>query len=319
MFDHKRIITVLPKRLGDALFITPALAFLKKHCPNCQLDVIVLSQLSADVLVNNPDINHVFINPDAAQLDDISATHDMVIELHHNKYVKAMAKQLRLDKFVIPPHPQQMATADYHLNFVASLIGTQVAESDRHYHLYPTENDQAYAQQLLQKGAVQSSEILIGFHLGCHGIAKRGWRFWRPLSHGKTWRLKQYVHLAKLLNKRQSNFRFIITGSKAESVLAKQFCRKIKNSIDLTCKTSVVQFAALMKNFSLFVTPDTGALHVACAMDVTLLALFGPTYLAQTGPYPKSQQHCIVQAEDMSAISPATVAEKSIEMLEVER
>jgi ADP-heptose:LPS heptosyltransferase len=57
----------------------------------------------------------------------------------------------------------------------------------------------------------------------------------------------------------------------------------------------------------MFVTHDTGALHVACATGVPLVGLFGPTEPSQTGPYPRRPQDILLRKTKIEEIRPAEV------------
>ena len=61
MLLHKeKLLMVLPKRLGDVIFYTPALALIKKHRPEVFIDVIVLTQIAYEVVSTNPAIRHCY-------------------------------------------------------------------------------------------------------------------------------------------------------------------------------------------------------------------------------------------------------------------
>ncbi|HET7317952.1 MAG TPA: glycosyltransferase family 9 protein, partial [Nitrospirota bacterium] len=59
-------------------------------------------------------------------------------------------------------------------------------------------------------------------------------------------------------------------------------------------ETSLKERAALASLPELFITPDTGPMHLAAAAGARVLALFGPTAPWRTGPYGPS--HVIVRA-----------------------
>ncbi|MEI6358390.1 MAG: glycosyltransferase family 9 protein, partial [Verrucomicrobiota bacterium] len=53
---------------------------------------------------------------------------------------------------------------------------------------------------------------------------------------------------------------------------------------DLAGRTSLTEFAARLHACRVLVTNDTGGMHLANALGVPLLALFGPTNPLRTGP-----------------------------------
>jgi heptosyltransferase-2 len=54
--------------------------------------------------------------------------------------------------------------------------------------------------------------------------------------------------------------------------------------VDLTGKTSLGEAMALIEKCSLFITNDSGLMHVAAALNVPLIAIFGSTNSTTTGP-----------------------------------
>ena len=79
MFENKSVVMVTPARLGDTLMCTPAIHLLKQACPSVKIDIIALSELSAEVLRNNPDIHHVFVRPEL----DTLPSYDRGINIHN--------------------------------------------------------------------------------------------------------------------------------------------------------------------------------------------------------------------------------------------
>jgi heptosyltransferase-1 len=63
---------------------------------------------------------------------------------------------------------------------------------------------------------------------------------------------------------------------------------------DLTGRTSIEQSAAVIARCSLVVGSDSGPIHLAAAMKVPVVALFGPTDPVRTGPY--GTGHTVIQA-----------------------
>jgi ADP-heptose:LPS heptosyltransferase len=68
-----------------------------------------------------------------------------------------------------------------------------------------------------------------------------------------------------------------------------------KNAADLTGRTSLPVLAALLEKARLFVGVDSGVMHLAAAMRVQVVALFGPTDPRVTGP--EGEGHVVVHAD----------------------
>ncbi|HUR39382.1 MAG TPA: lipopolysaccharide heptosyltransferase II [Planctomycetota bacterium] len=107
----------------------------------------------------------------------------------------------------------------------------------------------------------------------------------------KQWFPDRFIELGKKLAKRG---KLVVVGGPAEAELGE----KVAKGVDGLCiagKTSVSQLAAAIARCRLFVTNDTGPMHVADAVGAPMVALFGPTDWIVTPPYGKT--HTIVRHE----------------------
>jgi len=302
MFDYASAIIVLPERLGDTLFHTPSLRLLKEQRPTLKIGVIALSPLCADVLKNNPYVDSLYVLPDQAETRSIAANYEVAMNVHNHGHSRQYIDWLGLPTLVAPTNDTSKHTTQNALDFICSLLQCDSNAVDKRYGLYPNADNLKKIADALQKTGATAEHILIGCHIGCHSIAKRGWKFWKPQVHPKVWSLENFIALDAALRKHDERFRMVLTGSKAEKSLGEKFMKKSPQSINLIDATSVTDLAALMQKLTLFVTPDTGTLHVACATDVGIVALFGPTSLQQTGPFPMRGDYCVLQAANIDDI-----------------
>lgn len=93
----------------------------------------------------------------------------------------------------------------------------------------------------------------------------------------KEWSIEGYAQLIEKLSK-EFNCSIILLGNENDKALAgriKAMCRvAIK---DLVGKTDLAELACLIERSFLFISPDTGAMHIADSLGVPVVALFGPT------------------------------------------
>lgn len=309
IFNYKSVVVILPERLGDSLFHTPALRLLKTLRPEIRLDVIALSPLSGEILKNNPYVDNVHIVPGKSETRHLAKRYDVALAIHDHVGTRKYAEWLSLETITIAQAKIPMHRSQHSLDFMCAQLGCATAGIDSHYDLFPDANNFANVATLLREQDYADTDILIGCHIGCHSIAKRGLKLWRSPTHPKAWPFEHFVALEAALRRKNSRIRFVLTGSKGEKNLGRKFVKLAPTAINLIDKTSVLDLAALMKSLSMFITPDTGTLHVACATGIDIIALFGPTNVRVTGPHPMQQNYTVLQAQTLADITVDQVVE----------
>lgn len=87
----------------------------------------------------------------------------------------------------------------------------------------------------------------------------------------------------------------LLTGgnSSAEQALCAHLARQIPgNTLNLCGKTTPKQFAALLSLADVLIAPDTGAVHIARAMDTPVVGLYAVASPKLTGPYQRLE-YCV--------------------------
>ncbi len=301
---------ITPERLGDTLMCTPAIHYLKDHHPELEIDIIALSELSAQTLKNNPDIRQIFVLPSQKTLKNLELQYDLAVNIHDSPLAREYIQTLNIPAKHNPPENANIHQAEQALLLVQSLIPEQPEILNRQYQIFPDTEDNAYIEQMLEAHHIDfKKDILIGLHMGCHSIAKKNFGFLKKMTHPKIWPFESIIELVQKIYHENPQTKIIITGSRSEKILGKKLAKLSPNIINLIDKTTVPQLCALMKHLKAFISPDTGLMHVACSTDVPLIALFGPTQLKRTGPYPPSSRTNLIQAETMAEITANQVFE----------
>jgi heptosyltransferase-2 len=116
----------------------------------------------------------------------------------------------------------------------------------------------------------------------------------------------------------------ILFGTSAEQPVAEAIIAGMKRApINLTGRTAIAELPGLLSQCHLFAGNDSGAMHVAAAVGVPVVAVFGPTdphgtapvtprcSIVQEKPYcsPCFLRHCPTDHRCMTAIQPEAVAE----------
>ncbi|AMA64723.1 ADP-heptose--LPS heptosyltransferase 2 [Candidatus Arsenophonus lipoptenae] len=98
----------------------------------------------------------------------------------------------------------------------------------------------------------------------------------------KCWPFYHYAKLAKLLFSIYNRCRILIFGSKKDDVIAKNIRELLSNDykqycVNLTGKTTLEQVINLLASCQVIVTNDSGLMHIASALNIPLVVLYGPS------------------------------------------
>ncbi len=118
-------------------------------------------------------------------------------------------------------------------------------------------------------------------------LAKRGIQKFILLNPGAGWGAKQwpaerYGEVARQLNK--DGLGSLINAGPNEEDLA-QAVHAASGSAAGTFTGSLTQLIALTRRASLFIGGDTGPMHLAAALGISVVGIFGPTDPARNGPF----------------------------------
>ena len=115
----------------------------------------------------------------------------------------------------------------------------------------------------------------------------------------KCWPLENYAQLITRMEN-ELGITTVLVGGKTDFNLGEQVSR-LSNAhpINLATKTSLTELMALMKHFKLFITNDSGPMHIATAFGVPTLAIFGPT-TKELGFFPYGEGNRVIEVKDLS-------------------
>jgi heptosyltransferase II len=100
----------------------------------------------------------------------------------------------------------------------------------------------------------------------------------------KCWLPERFAEVANRLMA-ESGAEIILFGTAGETAVSNAIVAGMKRPpIDLTGKTAIAELSALLSRCQLFIGNDSGAMHVASAVGLPVVAIFGPTDPFGTAP-----------------------------------
>ena len=149
--------------------------------------------------------------------------------------------------------------------------------------------------------------IHIGFQLGAQ-------------DNYKIWPINNFIQLASKLCKEPKKFKFVLLGAtKNEIRLAEEFCHSLNNPesvVNICGKSKIDELPSIVNDIDLLVTNDTGTLHLAIALGIKTISLFGPTNLNEFGPYQDYNIHKVVNTGNPRFVQDRQIDFKSLNLME---
>jgi heptosyltransferase II len=152
-------------------------------------------------------------------------------------------------------------------------------------------------------GLEQISHPVLGLNPGAeYGPAKR-------------WPMERFIAAAKEIQQR-TNCAWILFGGPNDTELGNQIQSALGGGpaamLNLAGRTSLRELMCLIKLCRVFLTNDTGPMHVAAALGVPVVAIFGSTSPELTGPVSFDETHLQILASD-AACAPCFLRECPID------
>jgi len=102
----------------------------------------------------------------------------------------------------------------------------------------------------------------------------------------KRWPVSHFAAMLRTLSVAHPDYRFAILGSESDRELGAALSGPdFPANLDLTGRLSLPEMVEWIRLSDLMISNDTGPMHVAAALHIPLVAIFGPTEPRRTGPY----------------------------------
>jgi heptosyltransferase-2 len=167
----------------------------------------------------------------------------------------------------IPPHEKF-----YYLELLRRADWIDGVPYDSHIQLHVPEEKCRKAEAILAQAGVRRDVLRVAIGAGA------------SYGSAKCWSPSRFAELANRLQS-QKDADVILFGTNAEAVVSSAISAEMRKSpIDFTGKTAIADLPALLSRCHLFVGNDSGAMHVAAAVGLPVVAVFGPTDPEGTAP-----------------------------------
>ncbi|MDN5050720.1 glycosyltransferase family 9 protein [Aliarcobacter butzleri] len=265
----KEIFIEIPSWLGDAIMATPAIENLIKTYPDAQITLLG-SFVSTQAFQGYPNIKRVIVDDtkksgnrykNLISLAKNIGRVDLAISFRRSISSKFMMFFIKAKKKF---NYRRLTKKEIHLcirynDFVNKVLNLQNEVGDLKLYFKPFNYDKP----------------TLGINPGAtYGSAKR----WYP------------EEFAKIAIEMSKKYDIVIFGGLAETNIAKDIenelvSKGITNYQNLAGKTTIPELIEKIAGLDLFITNDSGPMHIAAAYKVKTIAIFGPTKFTETNQW----------------------------------
>lgn len=313
--------------VGDAIMALPALRAVRSRFVDAEIAILARPYVAAIYKDQQVCDNMIFVDDTRDTLKELVVQKFDAALLLQNAFQAAWiawragiperigysrdGRSLLLTKSVPTPKPGEIPAHEqyYYLELLRRAGWLDSLPKETFIQLnVPEENRQRAAKFLLAAG-VKREGLRIAIGAGA------------SYGSAKCWPPDRFAELANRLQS-QAGAEIILFGTSTEAAVSSAIAAGMQQPpIDLTGKTSIADLPALLSQCHLFIGNDSGAMHVAAAVGLPVVAVFGPTdpfgtvpvtprcSIVQEKPYcsPCFLRRCPTDHRCMTAVTPGMV------------
>lgn len=284
--DRLRILMIRLSSLGDIILTTPVLDALKQSHPNSRISFLTKRKYEG-LFESDPRVDSVIYFDSQGRHKGLSGLLGLIKSLNQERFDLIVDLHSNLRSFPIRVLVRAGKKVHYHKrlftrlwmvyfkklrvkpvstieNYLQSLGETGKRVCKRTPGLYSKKENEIWAENFLVENGLSHEEILIGMAPGARWETKR-------------WDLEKFSCVAESLCRDLSG-KILLVGNKADQDLIERIEQKIGKKKAITAlDLPLDRLITLAKKCDLFISNDSGPMHLASALGVPTIGIFGPT------------------------------------------
>jgi heptosyltransferase-2 len=304
-----KILIRVTNWVGDAIMALPAIRAIRNR-PDANISILARSYV-ADIYRDQNVADELIIYDQRGTHAGISGRERLAAELRDRKFEIAIllqnafdaawlawragipqrigyardARSILLTDAVPLPKPGEIPPHErfYYLEMLRRSGWIDSIPDEPFIELHVNEGSRTRAAQQLAVAGGRSNAVRIAIAAGA------------SYGSAKCWPPSRFAELANHLQA-QWDADVILFGAAGETDVSSAIASEMKRvPIDLTGKTTIADLPALLSQCHVFIGNDSGAMHVAAAVGLPTVAIFGPT--DPFGTAPVTSRHTIVREQ----------------------
>ena len=291
--------------IGDTVITLPAIRGIRNVFPDAHLEILLKPHL-ASLFKQCTFLDSCLLYPEGRGYDLMRKELKLVETIREKQFDLAVILPRSLRSALIP----YLARIPLRVGFQSSHRGVllthglkethellQSHQVEYYYHIArelgtkePCEvpalpvgrEEEGWAHAFIEQAGIADNHLVIGINPGA------------TYGSAKCWQPEKFAELARRLTGDPA-IKIILTGGTNNASLIDALALHLEGRAIKAVGHDLLNLAALLKRCHLVITNDTGPMHIAAAVGTPVVALFGSTNPATTGPLGK--EHHIVRKD----------------------
>jgi lipopolysaccharide heptosyltransferase II len=290
-----KILIIALSGIGDALLFTPAASLVRKNFPHIKMDALVMFKSARDIYEQsglfNKVIFHDFLH------ESLTRSFRMVLSLRKKYDVSinvypSNRKEYNLIQFLIGAKKRAAIKYLHRDLFELGLLNNVRIMENNYLHnvqeniricekvlnftatetpdlVLPIDSKlMLEAKRYLANEGIKESNTIVGIHAGSATFKNQMKRRWEP---------EKFAELTKLFSEIDGAYVLLFGGPDETNLKTKIRDLSGAAKVLIPPDESILITAALIKSCDVFVTNDSGLMHVASAVKTPTIGIIGPT------------------------------------------
>ena len=291
----KKILIRSTNWIGDAIMTTPAVRAIRKNFPDAEISILTKPWV-VPVFSDSPYVDNLLIYDEAGKHKGMVGKMRLAKDLKQYGFDAAILLQNAFEAALITffagipcrigyntdvrgfllthsvsctPQIKKIHQTGYYLGI---LQGVGLDTDGPGLDLVVNNKDQKRAAEILEEHGISRADRLVGINPSA------------TFGPAKQWFPERYAALSDKIHE-VFGADILLFGGPKDRELGIRISQMMQHPlVDLCGKTKLGEAIALISMCNLFITNDSGLMHVAAALDIPLIAIFGSTNPVTTGP-----------------------------------
>jgi heptosyltransferase-2 len=282
--NFKRILIVRTDRIGDVVLSTPVIKALRDEFPQSYI-AMMTAPGAKEIVEGNPYLDQVIIydkdGKHKSWMRSIKFARnlkkkgfDLAVILHPSNrvhlvtFLAGIHKRigysrkmgfLLTDRFIHDKQRGEKHESEYNLGLLKAL-GINTKAEELHIPIKP--EAEIWTDKFFKESGISDNDRLLAIHPGAS-------------CPSKIWPAERFVQVADKLAKAHG-FKVLVVAGPKDLAKTEEAIRNMHiPAINLAGKTSIAQLASVLRRCKLFISNDSGPVHIASAVGTPVISIFG--------------------------------------------